>query len=117
MAMLRIEVTARRPRDHATAVVDGQRYGARSSAGAIFALCRKLVAAGVPDQTYEVVNTTAPGTVAMRGRSVHAAARLTVEQRDGQTPRLTRFASFGATVPHSIEVRPPMRAEAEGAIQ
>jgi hypothetical protein len=34
MAMLRIEVMAGCPKDHATAVVDGQRYGARSSAGA-----------------------------------------------------------------------------------
>src|SRR4029453_1961633 len=99
MAMLRIEVTAGRPKDLATAVVDGQRYEARSSAGAIFALCRQLVAAGVPDQPWESINSAAPGVISMRGRSIHEAARLTVSEREGDGLRLERWAAYPGAGP------------------
>jgi hypothetical protein len=59
-----------------------QDFEARSSAGAVFALCRKLVAASIPDRPYEVINIAAPGTVSLRGPSIRAAAGLTVAERD-----------------------------------
>jgi hypothetical protein len=82
MSPITITVTAGAPKDRAFVTVDGRTFEARSSAGAVFALCRKLVAASIPDRPYEVINIAAPGTVSLRGASIRAAAGLTVAERD-----------------------------------
>jgi hypothetical protein len=113
MSPITITITAGAPKDRAFVAVDGRTFEARSSAGAGFALCRKLVAASIPDRPYEVINTAAPGVVSMRGPSIYAAAGLTVEQRDGQAPRFARFTPRDENAPQSIGVRPYTRAGAE----
>jgi hypothetical protein len=82
MSPITMSVTAGAPKDFAFVTVDGRTFEARSSAGAVFALCRKLVAASISDRPYEVTNTAAPGTVSLRGPSIRAAAGLTVAERD-----------------------------------
>ena len=117
--MITISVTAARPpkqaKDLAAVVVDGRRYEARSNSGAIFALCRVLVAAGVADQPWQSINTAATDVVSMRGPSVHGAAGLTVEERDAGGMRFGRFAPRPETAAHSITGRSPMRAEPSDA--
>jgi hypothetical protein len=115
--MIRIEMTTDRPKDCASAVVDGQRLEARSSAGAIFALCRLLVAAGVPDQAWDAVNTAAHGVISLRGRSVHASAGLTVEQRNGREARFAQFVPRPGIGPQPYGVRSPVRAEPSGGVE
>jgi hypothetical protein len=107
--MIVIEVTADRPKDWAAAMVEGRRYEARSSAGAIFALCRVLVAADVPDQPWKAINIAAPGAISLRGQSVHASAGLTIEQADDREPRFRRWTPRGESAPRGGGERPRMR--------
>jgi hypothetical protein len=91
MSPITITVTAGAPKDRAFVTVDGRTFEARSSAGAVFALCRKLVAASIPDRPYEVINTAAPSTVSLRGPSIHAAAGLTVKADPESGTRFVRY--------------------------
>jgi hypothetical protein len=91
-AMIEIsQTTDRYGWDTSCAVVDGRRYEMRSKHGSLLALCRQLAAAGVPDQPWQSVNTAAPGTVSLRGPSIHAAARQTVAQPDSGAPRFVAW--------------------------
>jgi hypothetical protein len=47
------------------------------------------------------------GSATRRAQALASASRCAI----------TRFAPFGGTVPHSIEVRPPMRGKVEGVVQ
>jgi len=120
LTLIRIHVTAGRlryvagapmPPDLATCEVEGRAYSAASRKGAMFKLCRVLVAAGIPDQPYEVLNTAAPGIVSMRGQSIHASAGLKVLHRDARAPRFSRFAPLDETGPQPDQVQAPRRAE------
>jgi hypothetical protein len=91
MSPITITVTAGTPKDRAFVTVDGRTFEARSSAGAVFALCRKLVAASILDRPYKVINTAAPGAVSMRGPSIHAAAGLTVKADPENGTRFVRY--------------------------
>jgi hypothetical protein len=68
----------------AEAVIEGQRYSARSRSGAPFALARVLVAAGVPDGLVSVTHRGLSGDVRypslhlMAGRMMTEGARATV---------------------------------------
>lgn len=75
----------------ATATVAGQNFDARSRNGAIFALCRVLVAAGIPDAPWQAINTARPDTVSLRGASIHESAKLTVREGDRGGPRFVRW--------------------------
>lgn len=105
--MILIDVTAGPPRERAVATNVEPLFEARSKSCAIFALCRQLVAAGIPDQPWEARNTAAAGIVAMRGPSIHAAARLTVRECGRGGPRVAPWMPFAV---HTV--RPPMRAAA-----
>jgi len=56
--------TSKRQVEMAWAVVDGRRYEAESTTGAVHALCRLLVADGVPDQPWEVPGRMSGGSIA-----------------------------------------------------
>ena len=62
----------------AEAIIDGQRYCARSRRGAPFALARVLVAAGMPDQPVQVMHEGLRGY--MSYRSLHRMAVRTIEE-------------------------------------
>lgn len=97
-APIRIDYTPGNP-DTARATVAGTSYSTASTAGAVFALCRELVADGVPDCAYEgwPEGRPYPGLV---GPSFHAAARLTCKG--------TRFVPFIPTPGRTSDS--PMRA-------
>lgn len=96
---VRITFRAANP-DTARAVVNGKSYATASTAGAVFALCRELVADGVPDCGYEAwpEGRHSPG---FTGPSFHAAARLTCKG--------TRMVPF--RTPPGPTSPPPVRLE------
>jgi hypothetical protein len=112
--MLLIDVTAGTPKDRAMAAIDGRTFEARSSAGAVFALCRALMAAGVADQPFDVINTAAPGTVSMRGPSIRTAAGLTVAQPEDRPPHFRRWTPPSQTPAPGVSTSSPARACTEG---
>jgi hypothetical protein len=73
---------------------DGRRFEARSRNGAVYALCRELVAAGCPDQSMRVVN--AEGRVQLTIRSIRAGAGRTI--KEGPATKITNvpFAEYPA---------------------
>lgn len=88
--------------DTAACTVTGRAFTAESTAGAVFALCRELVAAGVPDAPWSSFSLASGKPVAsLFGPSFHAAARLTCTG--------TRLATWRAPKAHAGT--PPMRLE------
>src|SRR5262245_58847347 len=73
--------------DLAECTVDGRRFVAEAASGSICELCRQLLDAGIADQPFEAVNTAAPTTVALRGPSIYAMARLRVREDEGRGVR------------------------------
>lgn len=69
----------------AEAVIDGQRYAARSRHGAPNALARTLVEAGIEDQPVEVRHAGLLG--AMRYKSLHRMAAYTYTEGDAPLRR------------------------------
>jgi hypothetical protein len=97
---LRIEVAAGRaryvagsgivPRDSARCSIHGRVFSPESYSAALCELARALVAAGVPDRPYEVINTAKPRTVALRGPSIHAMAAM-IEAHPERGARFIRY--------------------------
>jgi hypothetical protein len=75
-APLRITFTTGKV-DEARCMVAGREFHAASTSGAVLALCRALVAAGVPDQPYAAYATGRRSASPCFTGMVHAAARLT----------------------------------------
>lgn len=73
----------------ATADVDGMRYETRSRSSGEAALARKLVEVGVPDQPW--TSFTPTGTPALRGKSIHRLAQMTVVESDRRGLQAVRF--------------------------
>jgi hypothetical protein len=76
--------------DMAQCMVDGVAFSAKSYSASICELARALVAGGVADRPYQVVNTAAPGTVALRGPSIHALAAFSIEAHPERGLRFVR---------------------------
>jgi hypothetical protein len=74
----------------AEAIIDGQRYSARSRRGAPFALARVLVAAGIPDQRVQVTHKDLRGELRYRS-SLHRMAELTIEESNRVPVRQARY--------------------------
>jgi hypothetical protein len=68
------------PWEVASATLDGIAYSQRSRSTSIAKLARAIVEAGVQDQPWSAVSPN--GTVALRGRSLHAIARTTITESD-----------------------------------
>lgn len=70
-------------KDVASTEWNGTIYAANSAHGATMALARKLIAAGCPDQPWQMVS---PGSTAVRmyGRSIAWLAEHTLETRAGR---------------------------------
>lgn len=81
--------------DRAWTKVDGRAFEATSGSGAIYALCRELVAAGIPDGPFEAT-PEGRDKATLTGLSIHLAARYTIHEteRDGlrQVPWRPRLA-------------------------
>jgi hypothetical protein len=106
-----------------TCMLDGRTFRAKSFSGAICALARDLIAVGVPDQAWEMVNTAAPETVALSGPSIHAMAALQVREdsrlgvryerpKPSQSARQAPPASLARSRPRSRALCPHDRHEA-----
>jgi hypothetical protein len=74
----------------AEAIVDGERYCARSRRGATFVLARRLVAAGIPDQRVKVTHEGLRGELRY-GSSLHRMAELTIEESNRVSVRQARY--------------------------
>lgn len=82
--------------DVATTVHDGRALVLTSRHGAVMEAARALVAAGTEDGPWQAVGPD--GRVRLRGRSLHALARLTAEEND-QGMRLRRWRPRAETGP------------------
>jgi hypothetical protein len=95
--------------DLAECTVAGRRFVAEAQSGAICAICRELRDAGIADQAWEAFNTGCLDIAALTGRSIHAMARLVVEEN----PR--RGVRFRKRCPGGVKA-PPKRAGDPAAI-
>ena len=87
------------------AVVDGQRYFARSRRGAPFALARALVLVGIPDRPVLVMHKGLRGE--MRYRSLHRMAGRTVRESASFSAGVGRYEErpdFPTGTPDSLRV-------------
>lgn len=73
--------------DRAHCEIGNECFVATSSNGSVAALCRVLVAAGIEDQPWEMVNLTAPDRWAVRGDSIRKQATVTYSEADGTIQR------------------------------
>lgn len=62
--------------DRARCEIAGRAFVAKSRAGSIPALCRVLVAAGIPDQPWQMINDAYPGIVSLTGDSIRKMATI-----------------------------------------
>jgi len=103
--MIRILYSAGRRNDNAVTSIGEQTYQASASSGAICALARVLLSAGIPDQAWEGINTASPGTISLRGSSIHRLAAYEVEYHPKRGVRMIRWKAPGRGATAS-----PMRA-------
>jgi hypothetical protein len=76
------------------------RYGDRefatqSRSCAVYALCRKLVKAGVPDMSMEIRDPK--GKLLMRIASIDRAAKLTIKESPSHSIHVTGYREFAAS--------------------
>ena len=75
--------------DVATAIADGRSYEARTRHGATMNIARQMMADGLPDGPWHVVD--AEGKLRYSGPSLHRLAGLTVVENDTIRPVIRRY--------------------------
>lgn len=75
--------------DVATAIADGRPYEARTRYGATMKIARQMMADGLPDGPWRVVDTE--GKLRYSGPSLHRLAGLTVAENDRIGPDIRRY--------------------------
>jgi hypothetical protein len=80
---------------HAVAVVDGVTYEAASRSSAVAALCRELVAGGVPDGPIQITFDGVAGEMTVR--SIHKFAGTTLSEGDASIRRVKWSPYQGAS--------------------
>jgi hypothetical protein len=104
----------KKQRDHATCTWDGREFRVLALS-ATTSLARALVAAGCPDQPWQAF--TPEGTPSLRGRSLHAWAKLTVTEGDAgfrQQPYAEHWGTRQTAADAEDDAEPPTDPEAAG---